>query len=153
MAFALAGAMARRGRRSPGDRCPIDRTMQLVGSRAAVLLLREASFDTSRFDDFVARTGLTEAVVAARLKELVAAGVLEREPYRDPGQRTRQAYRLTPSGRELVPAVVALGQWGAAHLPDTNRRTLEHHDCGARVRVVLECDEHHRVDVEEVVVS
>lgn len=153
MAFALAGVMARRGRRSPGDDCPIDRTMQLIGTRSAVLLLREAYFDTSRFDDFVHRTGLTEAVVAARLRDLVDAGLLERQPYREPGQRTRHAYVLTPSGRDLMPAVIALGQWGAKHLPGTQPRVLEHLECGQRVRVVAECDAHHRVGVDDVVVS
>jgi DNA-binding HxlR family transcriptional regulator len=153
MSFALAGVMSRRGRRSPGDRCPIDRTMQLVGTRSAVLLMREALFGTSRFDDFVARTDLTEAVVAARLRDLVTAGLLVREPYREPGQRTRQAYALTDSGRDLAPVLMALGQWGSKHVPGTRRRRLEHEDCGQQVRVVLECDEHHRVGVEDVVVS
>jgi DNA-binding HxlR family transcriptional regulator len=153
MAFSLAGAMARRGRRSPGDRCPIDRTMQVVGTRSAVLLMREAFFDTTRFDDFVARTGLTEAVVAARLRDLVDAGLLEREPYREPGQRTRHAYVLSDSGRDLMPAVFALGQWGARHLPGTRGRRLEHRDCGETVRVVVECEAHHATAVEDIVVS
>ena len=153
MAFALAGVMARPGRRSLGDHCPIDRTMQLLGSRSAVLLMRESYFGTTRFDEFVARTALTEAVVAGRLRDLVDAGLLAKEPYREPGQRTRQAYVLTDRGRDLMPAVIALGQWGAKHLPGTRGRSLEHRDCGQRVRVVVECADHHPVGVEDVVVS
>lgn len=127
--------------------------MQIVGTRSAILLMREALFDTFRFDDFVTRTGLTEAVVAARLRELVQAGLLVREPYQEQGQRTRHGYTLTDSGRDLMPAVLALGQWGARHAPGTKGRTFRHRDCGETVRIVVECDARHRVGVEDTVVS
>ena len=153
MAFTLAGAMTRRARRSPGDRCPIDRTMQVVGTRSAILLMREALFGTFRYDDFVVRTGLTEAVVASRLRDLVDAGLLVREAYREPGQRTRHGYTLTDSGRDLMPAVLALGQWGVRHAAGTVGRTFHHDGCGEAVRIVVECAAHHRVGVEDTVVS
>ncbi|TWE11802.1 HxlR family transcriptional regulator [Rudaeicoccus suwonensis] len=145
--------MARQSRRSPGDRCPIDRAMQAIGTRSAILLMREALYDTFRFDDFVVRTGLTEAVVASRLRHLVDAGLLERQSYRDPGQRTRHGYVLTESGRDLMPAVLALGQWGAKYADGTRARTFEHAGCGGAVHVVVECAEHHQVGVDEVIVS
>src|SRR5436190_21491264 len=117
MALRLTGRLARR--RGPvGDRCPIDRTLQVVGSRSAFLLLREAFYGSTRFDDLVRLTGFTEAVAAKRLKELVAHGLLERRPYREPGQRTRHEYVLTERGRDLLPALLALGQWGRKHLPE-----------------------------------
>ena len=153
MAFTVAGVMAKARRTSPGDSCPIDRTMQVVGTRSAILLMREALFGTFRFDDFVTRTGLTEAVVASRLRELVDEGLLVKEPYREPGQRTRSGYTLTDSGRDLMPAVVALGQWGARHVRGTKPRTLKHEDCGEPVRIIAECAAHHRVGVEDTVVS
>ncbi|HTZ44562.1 MAG TPA: helix-turn-helix domain-containing protein [Jatrophihabitans sp.] len=153
MAFALAGIMNRGNRKSPGDRCPIDRTMQVVGTRSAILLMREALFGTSRFDDFVVRTGLTDAVVAARLRDLVQAGLLSKEPYREPGQRTRHAYALTDSGRDLMPAVLALGQWGAKHARGAVGRTFRHVECGEPVRTVVECTAHHRPAVEQIEVS
>src|SRR5450755_5172358 len=92
--------------------CPIARAMEVVGTRSAFLILREAFYGTTRFDDFAQRVGLSEPVAAARLRELVRDGLLEHEPYREPGQRTRQAYRLTPKGAELFPTLVALMEWG-----------------------------------------
>ncbi len=52
--------------------------------------MREAFYGTTRFDDFAERVGISEPVAAARLRELVDEGLLEREDYREPGQRTRQ---------------------------------------------------------------
>src|SRR5215203_990071 len=103
MSVRLEGRLASPDRPASGDYCPIDRAMQVVGRRSAILLLREASYGTTRFDDFTARTGMTDAVASARLRELVDAGLLERQPYQEPGQRTRHEYVLTESGDDLLP--------------------------------------------------
>ena len=97
-------------------RCSIDKAMRAIGTRSAVLLLREAFYGTTRFDDFAARVGITEAVAAARLKELTEMGVLAKQPYREPGQRTRYEYVLTDMGRDLLPLVMALMEWGDKYL-------------------------------------
>ena len=94
------------------DRCSIDRSFGIVGTRSAVLVLREAYFGTTRFDDFVQRIGITEAVAADRLRDLVAAGLLQRTPYREPGKRTRYEYVLTPAGADLLPVLLGLMQSG-----------------------------------------
>src|SRR5215472_6472087 len=99
-----------------GDRCSIDAAFGVLGTRSAVLLLREAYYGATRFDEFVRRAGITEAVAAARLRELVDVGVLERRPYRKPGARTREEYVLTRAGAELMPVLLALMQWGDRHL-------------------------------------
>ncbi|MFS4092746.1 winged helix-turn-helix transcriptional regulator [Streptomyces sp. AF1A] len=88
--------------------------MEIVGTRAVLLIMREAFFGTRRFDDFAKRVGIGEPAAAARLKELTAAGLLERVPYREPGQRTRHAYQLTAKGRDFLPVLVALRRWGDA---------------------------------------
>jgi DNA-binding HxlR family transcriptional regulator len=62
--------------------------------------------------EFAQRAEISEPVTAVRLRELVSHGLLEREDYRRPGQRTRQRYWLTTKGAELLPALVALMQWG-----------------------------------------
>jgi len=152
MALRLTGRLARR--RGPvGDRCPIDRTLQVVGSRSAFLLLREAFYGATRFDDLVRLTGFTEAVAAKRLKELVDHGLLERRPYREPGQRTRQEYVLTDRGHDLLPALFALAQWGRTHSPKGGGPTLLHDGCEAEVRVVMQCDAGHRVVEDELVLT
>lgn len=97
-------------------RCSIDKAMGVVGTRSAMLILREAYYGTTRFDNFAERVGITEAVAATRLKDLTAAGLLEKRPYREPGQRTRNEYVLTEMGIDLLPAVLALMQWGDKYL-------------------------------------
>lgn len=156
MSVQLAGRLATRDV-ALGDHCPIDRTLSIIGNRTAMLLLREAFYGATRFEEFVRRVGVTEAVAAQRLKELVAAGVLAKEPYREPGSRTRQAYVLTEAGHELMPVLFALAQWGVRHTTAgrrTNRGpTLTHADCGEAVAVVARCAAGHDVPEEELVVS
>lgn len=151
MTLQLAGALAERT--APlGDHCPIDRTMQLVGNRTAVLLLREAFYGATRFDDLVRRVGVTEAVASQRLRELVAAGVLAKSPYREAGQRTRYEYVLTDAGHELLPVLLALTAWGEAHIPGGGP-TLTHAPCGEPVEVALRCAAGHDVPEDEVLVT
>src|ERR1700740_2496527 len=88
--------------------CLMARALEVVSSRSALLILREAFYGTTRFDHFAQRTGISEPVTAARLAELVEEGLLAKEPYREPGQRTRLAYRLTDKGAELFAGLVAL---------------------------------------------
>jgi DNA-binding HxlR family transcriptional regulator len=132
------------------ERCPIAGALEVVGTRSAFLILREAFYGTNRFDDFAQRVGISEPVAAARLRELVRDGLLDREPYREPGQRTRYGYRLTPKGADLFPALVALMEWGDRWLEDRGRVQLRHRDCGERVGVALRCAGGHEVHAGEV---
>jgi DNA-binding HxlR family transcriptional regulator len=129
--------------------CTISQTLDVVGSRSAFLLLREAFYGTSRFDEFAHRVGISEPVAAARLKELVEVGLLERHPYQEPGQRTRLEYRLTPKGVDFFPALVALNQWGERWLEPAGVE-LRHHACGGAVRAELRCDHGHDVAVGDI---
>ncbi len=123
----------------------------MIPTRSAFLILREAFYGTTRFDDFATRVGISEPVTAARLRELVEQGLLEREDYREPGQRTRQRYRLTEKGAGLFPALVALMEWGNRWLDDRGGRVeLRHRDCGEPVSVHLRCDAGHEVSSEEL---
>jgi DNA-binding HxlR family transcriptional regulator len=152
MPLRVTGRLARR-KGAVGDRCPIDRTLQVVGSRSAFLLLREAFYGATRFDDLVRLTGFTEAVAAKRLKELVAHGLLERRPYREPGQRTRHEYVLTGRGHDLLPALLALAQWSRKYTPDMGGPTPLHYGCDAEIEVVMECLAGHRVIEDELVLT
>ena len=136
------------------EQCPIGRSMELIGTRSAMLLMREAYYGTTRFDDFAQRVGITENVAATRLRELTEAGMLRREPYREPGQRTRHEYLLTDMGRDLLPVVLGLFEWGAKYLPARRGAPLMRHaDCGADVRVAVTCDEGHAVPLHEITVE
>src|SRR3954452_201534 len=147
----LQGPLADRGTWQ-ATRCSMDKALGVVGTRSALLLMREAFYGTRRFDDFAARVGITEAVAAARLRELVSAGLLERRPYREPGQRTRHEYVLTEMGRDLAPAALALMQWGDKYLTGTAGAPLEltHADCGAPVHVEVRCESGHEVTLGEL---
>ncbi|WP_422733757.1 winged helix-turn-helix transcriptional regulator [Micromonospora sp. WMMD558] len=135
--------------------CSIARAMDVVGSRSAMLIMRDALLGTRRFDDFVRRVGIGEPAMAARLKDLVAAGLLERIPYREPGQRTRHEYQLTRKGRELLPVLTALRSWGDTWAADDAGPPVlaTHRGCGHPVRVALRCAQGHDVtggDIELV---
>jgi DNA-binding HxlR family transcriptional regulator len=129
------------------DRCTIARTLEVLPTRSAFLILREAFYGTTRFADFAERVGISEPVAAARLRELVERGLLQREDYREPGQRTRQSYRLTARGAELFPVLVALMQWGDRWLDeDGGPVELRHRGCGEPVEVQLRCRTGHPVE-------
>lgn len=153
MTMHTEGRLADPERSHVRDFCPIERAISVVGTRSAMVLMREASYGTTRFDDFVTRTGLTDAVTASRLKDLVQEGLLAKEPYREPGQRTRQAYVLTESGSDLLPALVALAGWGSKHLPRPSSLVLSHRDCDEPVAVHLTCAAGHDVPESDLVVS
>jgi DNA-binding HxlR family transcriptional regulator len=133
------------------DRCTIAKALDVVSTRTAFLILREAFYGTTRFDDFAERVGISEPVAAARLRQLVDNGLLEREDYREPGQRTRQRYRLTAKGSDLFPALVALMQWGDRWLDDRGGQVeLRHRGCGEPVGVSLQCAGGHEVSSGEL---
>ena len=119
------------------DPCSIARTLGVVGERWTFLILREAFLGASRFAEFRDRLGVAPDVLSDRLATLVEFGVMSREPYREPGARSRFAYRLTPAGHELRLVLSALQQWGDEHLPrpegPTMLRRIRGTDCPVRV--------------------
>lgn len=128
--------------------CSVARTLDVVGEKWALLVLREVFLGAGRFDSIQEATGAPRAVLMRRLRTLVDAGVLWRSDYRDGSARTRQEYRLTPAGRELQPVLIALMQWGDRYLagPDGPPLRLTHGECGAPVRARLGCEQGHQLD-------
>ena len=98
-------------------RCGIQRTLDVLGEKWTLLLVREALWGKTRFAEFRDRLGIAPDVLSDRLRKLVEAGVFERRAYREDGERERDEYLLTPTGRELAPVLSALSRWGDAHLP------------------------------------
>ncbi|TQN27576.1 HxlR family transcriptional regulator [Haloactinospora alba] len=112
--------------------CPVARTVDLVGDRWILLILRDA-FDGSRsFTDFQRNLGVAKNILIDRLRRLVEHGVLRRQTA---ASGRRQEYVLTDSGEELFTVMVALRQWGEAHAFDTgeSHSVLVDDDTGARV--------------------
>ncbi len=90
--------------------CSIARALEQIGEWWTFLILREAFMGTRRFDAFQRSLGIARNILSARLKKLVARGILERAPAPDDARRVE--YRLTRKGRELFPVLMALREWG-----------------------------------------
>ena len=107
-----------RDRWSIGDGCSVAKVMDLLSTKTAFLVIRECFYGTSRFEDFVERIGTSAPAVSRALKQLESADIIARVPYREPGRRARDEYRLTAAGEDLLPVFLSLVQWGDAHLQD-----------------------------------
>lgn len=93
-----------------GMRCSIAGALELIGDRWALLVIRDLSLGLRRYDDLRASTGIPAATLAARLKHLIASGIVERARYQE--RPPRDEYRLTRKGRDLWKVSVALREWG-----------------------------------------
>ncbi|MFF0816477.1 winged helix-turn-helix transcriptional regulator [Rhodococcus sp. NPDC003318] len=107
------------------ENCSVQRTLDVIGEKWTMLVLREAFNGVRRFDDMHRHIGLSESVLADRLRKLVAAGVLRAVPYREEGKRSRNEYRLTDKGLDLLPVIVALLQWGDRYCADDHGPGIE----------------------------
>lgn len=96
--------------------CSMVRTSDLIGDRWSLLILREAFYGVTRFEDMRADIAAPKAILSQRLLRLVEAGLLERRPYQEPGARQRYEYALTDKGRSLGLLLIALMQWGDDNL-------------------------------------
>jgi len=94
--------------------CPVARTVDLIGDRWSLLIVRDAFDGVRRFGDFQSGLGVARSVLTHRLKALVEAGILEVRPASD--GTSYQEYVLTAKGQSLFTLVVALRQWGEQHL-------------------------------------
>ncbi|HEX4251262.1 MAG TPA: helix-turn-helix domain-containing protein [Pseudonocardia sp.] len=97
--------------------CSIRRSLQIFGERWTLLILREISLGHHRFAGLRDNLRIPPNLLSARLRMLVAEGVLEQREYRDPGSRVRHGYYFTRAGRELRLLFVALQQWGDEYRP------------------------------------
>jgi DNA-binding HxlR family transcriptional regulator len=109
-----------RGWREDGPRiCSIADALDLVGERYALLVLREIGFGVHRFSDIRHNTGAPRETLAARLRKLEQAGVIERRRYSD--HPPRDEYVYTDAGRALEPVLRLLRAWGEQFAPPQDR--------------------------------
>jgi DNA-binding HxlR family transcriptional regulator len=118
-----------------GQVCSIARTLELVGERWTLLIVRDLFLGLTRFDEFLDSLGIASNVLTDRLNRLVDEGIVERVPYSDRPQRFE--YRLTPKGRELRLTLLALMQWGDMHLSDKPPRIARRRSDRSPVSVAL----------------
>ena len=111
------------------DVCSVAGTLEIMGERWTMLVLRESFLGTRRFEDFQRNTGCARNILSDRLQNLVSNGILERRPYND--RPPRFEYRLTQKGIDLYPAIIALMQWGDRYVAGARGPAivLEHKGC------------------------
>ncbi|WP_228817110.1 winged helix-turn-helix transcriptional regulator [Nocardia transvalensis] len=133
------------------DECSIVKALDIVGTRSAMLILREAIYGTTRFDGFAARVGITDAAAAAALRKLTEAGLLRKRPYQEEGKRTRHEYVLTDMGHDVMPVIIGLWQWGDKYLQN-GVPPLERveNTTGAPIRVDIRTDSGTEVPLENI---
>jgi DNA-binding HxlR family transcriptional regulator len=121
-------------REYPAESCPIARSLEIVGERWTLLIVRDAFYGVRRFSDLREHLGIPKAVLAERLARLVDEGVFA---------KVDGEYELTPMGRGLWPVVWSMITWGNEnYVAKLNRRTYRHADCGGTIgqdRVCHEC--------------
>ena len=93
-----------------GSECPVARTLEAIGDRWSLLIIRDAFDGIRRFSEFQKSLGVAKNILASRLKTLVEAGVFDVQPASD-GSAYKE-YVLTEKGREIFPVVVSMRQWG-----------------------------------------
>jgi DNA-binding HxlR family transcriptional regulator len=119
--------------------CSVARTLDIVGEKWALLAVREVFLGNRRFDEMIRQTGAPRDTLAARLRTLVGAGILERRQYSD--HPARFEYYLTYVGQDLYPVILTLRQWGDRHLAGADGPpAVFTHRCGHPLSARLVCD-------------
>lgn len=128
------------GRTYDRENCSAARTLEIVGERWSLLIIRNALFTgATRFTEFQRALGVAPNILSSRLDRFVEAGLMETRPLSD-DHETRE-YVLTDKGRDIQPVIIALTEWGDRWAaPDGPPITYEHEDCGGRVHVHLSCE-------------
>ena len=119
-----------------GQPCPVARSLEFLGERWTLLIVRDLLMGAKKFQDFSASlSGVAPAVLSHRLKVLEKHGIVSRQLYSK--HPPRAEYALTERGLELRPVVRALGIWGARHLGAS--WTFVHDACGADIEIAYRC--------------
>jgi DNA-binding HxlR family transcriptional regulator len=120
--------------------CSVARSLEIVGEWWTLLIVRDAFFGVTRFEEFQERLGIARNVLTTRLETLVEHEVLERRCYDE--RRNRYDYVLTEKGKALWPVLVTLRQWGDEWIVGEGNEAIRlvHKDCGEPTVATLVCD-------------
>ena len=120
--------------------CSVARSLEVIGEWWTLLIVRDAFFGVTRFEEFQARLGIARNILTKRLDSLVEHGVLERRSYDD--ARGRADYVLTDKGKALWPVLVTIRQWGDEWIVGAGNEPIAmvHTTCGELTTAVLTCD-------------
>ncbi|WP_392544412.1 winged helix-turn-helix transcriptional regulator [Oryzobacter telluris] len=131
------------GKDYEGQVCSISRSLEVVGERWTLLVIRDVLLGRRRFDELVESLGVTRTVLSSRLRTLVDESILERRAYQE--RPARFEYDLTDKGRDLLPVIAHLMWWGDRHYPEPAGppRVLRHRGCGGDVEHDFTCGRCH----------
>ena len=125
-----------------GQACEIARSLELIGERWTLLIVRDIFRGLRRFDDMQESLGIARNVLANRLDRMVEEGILEKRRYQE--RPPRYEYFLTEKGIDLWPVLVSLIKWGDKHEPlrfdGLPPVTIRHKDCGGEIDDHFTCE-------------
>lgn len=123
-------------------------TLAVIGERWTLCVLSEAFSGVRRFDEMREHLGIASNILSNRLNRLLRHDILEQVPYKEEGRRMRYEYQLTRKGLDLLPALVALIQWGDHYMPDPSiaSATMVHADCGQEIHIEIVCADGHKIE-------
>jgi DNA-binding HxlR family transcriptional regulator len=123
-----------------GQVCSIARSLELIGERWTLLIIRDIFRRTRRFDELQRNLGIARNVLANRLDRLVEQGILEKRPYQE--RPPRYEYFLTEKGIDLWPVLVSLIKWGDKHEPGEHGppAILRHKGCDGEISDHFICE-------------
>ena len=118
----------------PTQYCPVASTLEVIGERWTLLIVRDVFLGIRRFDDLQRDLGVARNILQVRLERLVEEGILVKRPYQE--RPLRSEYRLTEKGADLWPVLVAMLQWGDRHALGGGERPmiLQHRELRGRAR-------------------
>jgi DNA-binding HxlR family transcriptional regulator len=118
--------------------CSIARSLELIGERWTILIIRDVFLCLRRFDDIQRDLGVSRGILSDRLDRLIESGILERRLYQE--RPERYEYRLTDKGRDLWPITIGLLKWGDRYYAENGPpRVILHRGCGGEVTERLRC--------------
>jgi DNA-binding HxlR family transcriptional regulator len=127
------------GRDYAGQNCSVARSLELIGERWTLLIVRDAFLGVTRFEHFLQRLKLAPNILTKRLRTLTDAGILERRRYQE--RPERHEYVLTEAGKDLLPVLLGLMRWGDAHLsPKGPPVVARHGGCGGAIDGLGRCE-------------
>ncbi|MAD96352.1 MAG: transcriptional regulator [Flavobacteriaceae bacterium] len=107
------------------DICPVIKSLQEIGDKWILLILRESFFGVKKFDDYQASLNISRSVLTKKLSQMVDYNLLEKSIYKAENQRGRNEYLLTKKGKELLPFVASLIDWGNKYQVKNGEETIE----------------------------
>jgi DNA-binding HxlR family transcriptional regulator len=130
------------GNEYEGQTCSIARSLELVGERWSLLVVREIFHGRRKFSEMQRSLGVARNVLTARLQRMVDDGILERRPYSE--RPERYEYFLTEKGLDLWPVMISLMHWGDKYeaYPDGPPSVVVHKECGGKIddrRICAKC--------------